>query len=138
MDGNLRCCHGSAFAWLKLLGFCEKWSVFHSKGIDIVLFVEIRNQRSKLVPVPNFSQIGQKIREVEFRPESCLMTSYLARDDDVSNIVMGLEIFCCKAFLQAIAEYYLATCGDIGSQIREKQGGTHSTPQRIFYQNTTP
>ena len=27
----------SRIAWLKLSGFCEKWSVFHSKGIDIGL-----------------------------------------------------------------------------------------------------
>ena len=80
---------------MKLSGFCEKWSVFHSKGIDIVFSLKFEIWASKLVPVPNFSQIGQKIREVEFRPENCLMTSYLPDDDDVSNIVMGLERFCC-------------------------------------------
>ena len=38
--------------------------------------VQIRNQR-QLENVPNFSQIGQKTKELEFRPENCLMTSYL-------------------------------------------------------------
>ena len=27
----------SRSTWLKLSGFCEKWSAFHSKGVDIGL-----------------------------------------------------------------------------------------------------
>ena len=135
MDGNIRCCHGSAFAWLKLLGFCEKWSVFHSKGIDIVLFVEIRNQRSNLVPVPNFSQIGQKIREVEFRPENCLMTSYHVITMSVTLLWVWRD-FVARPFYRLSQSIILPRVVIIGSQIHEKQRGTHSAPQLIFYQNT--
>ena len=53
------------------------------------------------------------------------MTSYLPYDDDVSSIVMGLERFCCKAFLQAIAEYDLAKCDDNWTtNTRETEGYT--------------
>ena len=68
--------------------------------ILVLLFVEIRNQRFKVYDnsknkfQPNFSQVGQKTREVEFRPGNCLMTSQLPYDNDVRNMVMGLERFC--------------------------------------------
>ena len=62
--------------------------------ILVLLSFKFEVSASKLVPVPNFSQIGQKIREVEFRPGNCLMTSQLPYDNDVRNMVMGLERFC--------------------------------------------
>ena len=70
-------------------GQCFTQNVFISD-----FFCQIRNQRMKIGPCSNFSQIGQKIRELDFRPENCLMTSYLPYSDDVSKIFMGLKRFC--------------------------------------------
>ena len=109
---------------------------FTQKVLILFFSLKFEISASKLVPVPNFSQIGQKIREVEFRPENCLMTSYLPYDDDVSNIVMGLERFFCQAFSQAFAEYHLAKCGDNWTTNKRETEGTHCAPQLIFYQNT--
>ena len=79
-------------------GLCFTQNVFLSD-----LFVQIRNQRWKLVPVPNSNQIGEKRRQLEFRPKNCLMTLYLAYGDNVSKIFMVWRDF--------VPEYHHAKCG---------------------------
>ena len=95
-------------------GLCFTQNVF-----ILDFFVQIRNQLLKIVPVPNFSQIGQKIRKLEFRPENCLMTS--------ANFYGFGETLSQSTIMPSVVV--------IEPQIKEKQRGDILCPQLIFYQN---
>ena len=57
----------SRSAWAKNSVFRTKWPFSPSKRIYIEFFwLEFEISVSELTPVPNFSSIGQKIRELEF------------------------------------------------------------------------
>ena len=49
---------------------------------------------------------------------------------------MGLERFCFWSFLEGIAEYYLAKCGDNWTTNKRETGEYTLCPTVIFYQNT--
>ena len=57
----------SRSAWAKISVFRRKWHFSPSKRIYIGFFwLEFEISASELTPVPNFSSIGQKIRELDF------------------------------------------------------------------------
>ena len=56
----------SRSAWEKISVFRKKWHFSPSERIYIGFFLEFEISATELTPVPNFSSIGQKIREVEF------------------------------------------------------------------------
>ena len=89
----------SRSALAKISVFRKKWHFSPSKHIYIGCFgLEFQISASELTPVPNFSSIGQKIRELEFLnwndTKNSLMTSYLPSIDDVSKLFMDFERFC--------------------------------------------
>ena len=56
-------------AWPKYTDFCEKWHFSCLNRTHIGIFSSISEISAlKLTPVPNFSKIRQKIKELEFRP----------------------------------------------------------------------
>ena len=57
----------SRSSWAKISVLREKWPFSPSKRIHIGFFwLEFETSASELTLVPNFSSIGQKIRELEF------------------------------------------------------------------------
>ena len=87
-------CQGAL--WQKFAVFRKLWHFSPSKHLYRIFWLEFEISTSKLTPVPNFTSIAQKIRELEFWPntENSLMTSYLPPSDDVSKILMAFERFC--------------------------------------------
>ena len=71
-DSSLGCCHGNTFVKEhlgRIFNFCLKNSPFLAQNVFISdFFVQIRDQGSEIGPVPNFSQIRQRIRELQFQP----------------------------------------------------------------------
>ena len=83
VESNLRYSIGNAFVkerLVEIVRFLPKNDLCFTQMILILVVLSLKFEisDSKLVPVPNFSQIKQIIREVEFRPGNCLMHhSYL-------------------------------------------------------------
>ena len=89
----------SRSAWAKISVFRKKWPFSPSKLIYIEFFwLEFEISASALIPVPNFSSIGQKNKGSRIltwnNTKNGLMTSYVPPGDDVSKIFMGFDRFC--------------------------------------------
>ena len=108
----------SRSAWAKFPVFRQK-AFFSLKRYSYLLFLKFKFEisASKLTPVPNFSQIGQNIREAGILTwndtESCLMTSYLAHSDDISKIIIDF-----------VSEYHHAKFSGNWTANKGKTGGT--------------
>ena len=81
--------------------FRKKWPLSRSKSIHVGFFSSnSKSAPQNLPPAPNFSQIGQKIREARILTwndtENCLMTSHLPHSDDVSKIIIDFERLCSR------------------------------------------
>ena len=74
--------------------------------------------------MPNFSQIGQKIREAQILmwndAENCFMTSYLPHSDDVITIIIDLRDF--------VPEYHPAKFGGNWTTNKGKTEGAQCPP----------
>ena len=103
-------------------------------------WLEFEISASELIPVPNFSSIGEKIRELEIltwnNTKNGLMTSYLPPSDDISKIVMAFERLCPRVPSEYHQSTIMASLVVIRSQIKKKQRGAYCAPQPIWYQKT--
>ena len=55
--------------WSKFSDFQKKWHFSSSNRIYSILWFKFKISALKLVHVQNFSQIGQKIKDLEFRAQ---------------------------------------------------------------------
>ena len=70
----------SRSTWAKISVFHKKWPFLSFKTyLYRIFWLELEISASELTPVPNFSSIGQKIWELEFRPG----LGYQKRLDDI-------------------------------------------------------
>ena len=126
----------SRSTWTKFPGFCKNGlllaqKVFISPFISAFSF-KFEISDSKLTHVPNFSQIGQKIKEARIltweNTQNCLMMSYLRHSDDVSKIIIDFERFCSRAPSCQVSGGNWATN-------KKNQGGGTMCPKPIFHKN---
>ena len=77
--------------------FFIKMAFSRSKCIHIGFFSSNSKSAPQNLPLPNFSQIGLKIKEARILTwndtKNCLMTSYLPHSDDISKIIINFERF---------------------------------------------
>ena len=118
-----------------------KFSVFRKNGpfllqneyIYRIFLLEFEISASQLTPVPNFSFIGQKIRELEFWPGTIPKT---ARWRHTYLLVMKSSN-CLWLLIDVVTEYRHAKFGcNWTTNKGEIEGGIMCPPQPVWFQKT--
>ena len=88
----------SRSALVEISVFCKIWPFSPSKRIYIGFLARIQNQCLRADPCTKLQLHWRKDNGTRIltwnETKNGLMTSYLPRDDDVSNIFMAFERFC--------------------------------------------
>ena len=116
----------SRSTWVKFLLFRKQCPFSRSKRIHIGFFYfKFETNASKLTPVPNFIQIGQKIRELKFRPGTIPKTAWWPHTCLIvmksANILWFLRDF--------VPEYYHTEFGGNWTTNKGERGGDIKQPR---------
>ena len=123
----------SRSVWAKISVFRKKMAFFSFKTyLYWIFWLEYEISASELTPVPNFSPIGQKIRELEFWPGTIPKTASWRH---TYLLVMTSAKFL-RLLRDFVLEYHHAKFGSNWTTIKEKQRGALYSPQLIWFQKT--
>ena len=95
----------------------------------------IRNQRLRIDPLPNFSSIGQKIRELKFWPGTIPKTAWW-RHTQLLVMTSAKFLWLLRDF---VPEYHHAkfSCNGTTNK-RNREGGGHNVPHKPIWFQKTP